>query len=284
MHTITICPVAPQRVFFDEHCGMKMRLAVSAHSTGGGNYESNGIAFEDYARMGTQQMQNLFRGRRTTVPLWAVNDHDLQRVLVAYLEARGIRKKLSRDCPLLERLQRAEQYLIASVPTILSNLDGLCTRYVELQRNGGAPEELTKLETTIKGLDTQLIINRAPARIAAAVVYKFYREGLKSTQIAADLGLHPAGVRQMLFRIHKAARALGYPDPEPITSGHRRRCPQQTSTSVQTGCYIRTEAHRAAVSEAQRRRWEKFRAAQNGTMGESGRVENVVPPSGPCAV
>jgi hypothetical protein len=273
---------------------MKMRLAVSAHSTGGGDYESNGIAFEDYARMGTQQMQKLFSGRRTTVPVWAINNHDLQRVLVAYLEARGIRKKLSRDCPLLERLQRAEQHLIASVPTILSSLDVLCARYVELQRNGGAPEELTKLETTIKGLDTQLMVNRAPARIAAAVVYKFFREGLKSTQIAADLGLHPAGVRQMLFRIHKAARSLGYPDPERITSYPDRRQnvarrlvpPNEVSSGspCRKGRYVRTEAHRAAHSEGQRRLWEKRRAAQSGTMGESGRVENVQEPSGPSSV
>jgi hypothetical protein len=290
MHTIAICPTAPQRVFFDEHCGMKMRLAVSAHSTGGGDYESNGIAFEDYARMGTQQMQKLFSGRRTTVPVWAINNTDLQRVLVKYLEVRcgSGRTRLSEDGTLLERLQRAEKFLIEHTPQAESRLDVLCARYVARLRDGADSEELDNLRKAINGLDTQLIINRTPARIAAAAVYKFYREGLKSTQIADDLGLHSAGVRQMLLRIHKAARALGYPDPERITSyPDRRPVPSNEVSSGPPrgkGYYVRTEAHRAACSEGQRRFWEKRRAAQNGTMGESRRVENVVPPSGPCAV
>jgi hypothetical protein len=215
--TITHLPAAPQKVFFDEHVVVK-HYPVAVRFTGGGNCESNGIDFGDYSRMTTSERKR-FSGRRTTVPLWAVNNHDLQRVLVAYLELRayGVSKKI-REGTFLERLMRAERHLAERAPRTQRQLDELCGRYVELRRNGGTPKELVTLQRAINGLDTQLIINRAPARIAAAIVYKFFRQGLKSAQIAADLGVHSPGVRQMLFRIQKVATALGYPEPERITS------------------------------------------------------------------
>jgi hypothetical protein len=219
-HTTTICPPSPQQFFYDEHVEVQKHHPVEAHSTGCGNFESTGLSFDDYFRMGTEK-HKLFCGRRTTVPVWAVNDHDLQRVLVAFLEIRAYGKhstKVRQVDTLLERIARAEKQLAERAPFTSLRLDVLCARYVELQHNGGNPRELAKLEQAIKALDTFLITSRSPARITAAVIYKYYRLGYKSTQIASDLGLQSPGVRQMLFRIQCTARALGYPEPEQITS------------------------------------------------------------------
>ena len=257
--TIAHLPAAPQNVFFDEYVVVK-HYPVAVRFTGGGNCESNGIDFGDYSRMTTSE-RKCFSGRRTTVPLWAVNNHDLQRVLVAYLDRRayGARNKFS-EGTFLERLMRAERQLAERAPRTQRQLDKLCGRYVELRRNGGAPKELATLQRAINGLDTQLIINRAPARIAAAVVYKFFRQGLKSTQIAADLGLHSPGVRQMLFRIQKVATALGYPEPERITSYPRE--PKSINRSL-----------------AMKVSWAKKKAAaQSAAKSESGRLVSLQPP------
>jgi hypothetical protein len=268
--SITICPRAPQQVFFDEHVGMKTHYAVAAHSTAGGNFASTGLSFDDYFRMGTEK-HKLFSGRRTTVPLWAVNDHDLQRVLVAYLEARayGGGHKFFRVGTLLERIARAEKRLIECAPRESRRIDDLCARYVEMQRNGGTPRELATLQKAIKGLDTNLIINRSPARILAAIIYKYFRQGFKANQIGADLGLDAPCVRQILFRIQKVARALGYPEPERITSypvEPKYKAPRKPGS----GRFKRTPEHIAALAAGRARAAAQRKAA----CSESGSVEN----------
>ena len=86
---------------------------------------------------------------------------------------------------------------------------------------GGDPARLTLLESEIQGVDAQIRINRAPAKILAGVIYFYYREGLDSTQVGAELGFKSPCVRQLLFRIMKIALALGLETPESITCQRR---------------------------------------------------------------
>jgi hypothetical protein len=253
-HPITICPPSPQ--LSHDHDFNAKHFAVAAHSIADGEYESTGLSFNDYSRMQTET-HKLFAGRRKAVPVWAVNDSDLQRVLVEYLESRAYYKARSQSGTLRERIAQAEKRIAARALKTSRSLDALCARYIELQRSGGDARELAKLECAIKGLDTVLIISRSPAPIAAAIIYKYFRLGYKSTQIASDLGLHSPGVRQMLLRIHKAARALGYPEPELVS--HYPREPKYIMRSL-----------------AQKARWEKRRAA---AQSQSGNPSSLVPPS-----
>jgi hypothetical protein len=79
-----------------------------------------------------------------------------------------------------------------------------------MRQAGGDPARLSNLEQQIRGLDTQLIINKQPAAVAAGIVYGYYREGGDSVKVGSALGLNPPAVRQILYKLWKAAKELGF--------------------------------------------------------------------------
>ena len=107
-------------------------------------------------------------------------------------------------------MNRAEQKLHARASLQHESLDRMCHEYCWLRQRGGDPARLNKLEQQIRGVDTQLIINRAPAAVAAGIVYGYYREGGDSVKVGSALGLQSACVRQILYKIWKAAKELGF--------------------------------------------------------------------------
>jgi hypothetical protein len=215
---ITYCPPVPQTEHYDVHqFDYRINAPVSTRYAGRGEWNSSGLSFDDAARCQTTHPK-AFKGRRFKVPCWAVNDADLQAVIVRYLENRVFSRKArlkmcsSRE-PLRARLQRAEEALRARIAGLEVVCSKLCADYVSL-RQTGTPARLATLESLIEGTDTQIIFSRNPARIIAAVVYGYYRQGLHSVSVAAAVGLKPPAIRQILFKVWQAARQLGFPEPE----------------------------------------------------------------------
>ena len=219
---------------FDPHqfAGRHMR-PVNAHPTSDG-WASPNIAFEDYARMSTKQHKPSGE-RRLPTPKWAVNDAMLQKLLVTFMEERAGFRKLQHGT-LLERLQRARMAVINQRPRTIALLDKLCGEYVRVKRMGTMPgitdDEINgslnqpfcfaedarryvdykrrrELEIEIEGLDTYLRISEnGGADVIAAVVFLFYRVGLDSVGVAAELNLKPPHCRQLLYRLYETAAKL----------------------------------------------------------------------------
>lgn len=214
---------------------------VSARKTVDG-WLSTGIAFEDYSRMGTQQRKPSGE-RRLPTPTWAVNDKLLQELLVNFMEERAsIRRKHG---TLQERLARAQQAIINQRPRLSAVLDKLCKDYVHIKRFGsyanlsdeevldiaekvfinrpllvsdpsglGARQMLTAKQARdwqieIEGIDTFLRYTQTGgAGVVAAIVWLYYRVGMDSVGVGAELGLKPPHVRQTLWRLHETARKM----------------------------------------------------------------------------
>lgn len=225
---------------------------VSAIKTQEG-WTTPGLDFGDYSRMSTQQRKQSGE-RRLATPKWAVNNEMLQELLVAFMEERaGFRKK--QKGTLLVRLERAKAAIINQRPNKIAILDRLCAQYVNLKRFGfkpdisdeearfmaedvfgrafmfasdpdtrlGAREVLTDnkcrdWEIEIEGLDTYLRVHETGgAATIASIVYLYYRVGLDSVGVGAELGLKPPHVRQTLWRLFETAAKL-WPDSVPVAA------------------------------------------------------------------
>lgn len=202
---------------------------------------STGIAFEDYARMNTQQRKQSGE-RRLPTPTWSVNDKLLRELLVVFMEERaGLRKK--QKGTLTERLERAKVAVINQRPRLIAVLTRLGAEYVTLKRLGLDPtttdeqwnasrhqpyivccageakfvaekKRKRELEIEIEGIDTYLRYTaNGGADVIAAVVYLYYRSGLDSVGVGSELGLKPPHVRQTLWRLHQTAAKL-WPEPK----------------------------------------------------------------------
>lgn len=214
---------------------------VSAKKTVDG-WVSTGIDFSDYSRMGTQQRKQSGE-RRLPTPQWAVNDEMLRELLTCFMEERaGVRKKRG---TLLERLARAQEIIINQRPRLSAVLDKLCKDYVHIKRFGayadltdeevldiaesvfinrpllasdpsglGARQMLTSKQARdwaieIEGIDTYLRYTQTGgAGVVAAIVWLYYRVGMDSVGVGAELGLKPPHIRQTLWRLHETAKKL----------------------------------------------------------------------------
>lgn len=229
---------------FDQHqFAGRHTYPVNARRTLDG-WASPGVAFEDYTRMSTQQ-RKASNERRLPTPQWAVNDTQLRTLLVLFMEERAGFRKIQPGT-LLERLERAKLAVINQRPRLIQVLDRLCEEYVMLKHAGACPEmsddelnlslsqplvipqfarkfiELKRkreLEIEIEGIDTYLRYTaNGGADVVAAIVYLYYRAGMDSVGVGAELGLKPPHVRQTLWRLHETAKKLGLSQPANNTS------------------------------------------------------------------
>jgi hypothetical protein len=219
---------------YDQHqFAGRQSYPVNARRTLEG-WTSPGVAFEDYTRMSTQQ-RKASNERRLPTPKWAVNDGQLRTLLVTFMEERaGFRKQ--QKGTLMERLERAKLAVINQRPRLIQVLERLCNEYVTLKRAGACPEmsdeelnaslvqplvlpqyarrfiELKRkraLEIEIEGIDTYLRYTaNGGADVVAAIVYLYYRAGLDSVGVGAELGLKPPHIRQTIWRLHQTAEKI----------------------------------------------------------------------------
>jgi len=215
---------------------------VEAHYMGAeAGWASNGVAFEDYNRMNIR-VRRSSNERRFPTPAWGVNDKLLRELLVVFMEEHaGVKVKwpaCKTKKKLKERLLFAQSVITQKQwPEKSRVLTNLCKRYVNLKNHSdyatipdaeiGAKycevfevttpglfgnrmrEELDyfslrNVEMQIENLDTFLRVHRGGgADIVAAMAYLYYRAGMDSVGVGAELGLKPPHVRTTLFRLNE---------------------------------------------------------------------------------
>ena len=188
---------------------------VSAEYTPTG-WESPGIAYEDYARMSTQQHKQSGE-RRLPTPQWAVNDEMLRTLLLHFMERRAYRgavahRKKPTGTP-EERMQNAQTTIKAQRPEQIETIGRLCKLYISLPPSDA---QRFKLQIQIESLDTYLRYTEKDGGLAsvASIVHLYYRAGLDSVGIGQEIGLKPPHVRQTLWRMFETAALLANDNPQ----------------------------------------------------------------------
>lgn len=174
----------------------------------GGEIQSTGLDFRDYSYMHMQE-RKLAPGRQVAAPDWAMCDTKLRDVVVRALEIRAAFRKPQPGTP-AERLARAQRELVTKQRSLLiSILDGLCKRYMELKLERAHPHKRL-LARKIEEADSALRLVDKAAVIYAGAVFHYYRRGLDSVAVAAALGIKPPAVRRTLWRMRRVAGELGF--------------------------------------------------------------------------
>jgi len=200
---------------------------------------TTGLSFDDYSRCQTSQRKTTGE-RRLPTPLWAMNNPLLRRVLVCFMEERAFSKKERATLKggLKERLERAKAKIISKRPAAMLVMDRLCGEYVEIKQKGLNPDmtdadwnaskkqpymnfaegearyqdeqkRIRQLEIEIEGIDTYLRISEnGGADVVAGIVYLYYRTGMDSVGVGAELGLKSPHIRQTLWRLHQTAKRM----------------------------------------------------------------------------
>jgi hypothetical protein len=253
---ITYCPPASSTTHIDiSQFALRRSAPVSARYMGSDRWETPGVSFGDYNSMQTSS-RKLQRGRRFKAPSWALNDADLQLVIVSYLENRAFSKKRRKSCrrlSLKSRLLRVEAKLRSLEPSYTVVLDRLAAEYIELRSTGGDPARVRVLGSQIQTVDQGIVFNRTPASLTAAICYSYFREGRSSCEIASEYGVKSPAVRQILMKISQVAESLGFPAPEPVTNQKRDRTEERRALS---------EARRLAREHAKEEKRKVRRAAR----------------------
>jgi hypothetical protein len=180
-------------------------LPVNVDFTADG-FHSTGLSYEDYAGMHMTKGA-LAPARRLETPDWATNDSRMRNVLVGYMELRSGFRRMQTGTPEY-RLQRAIKRRLAQKPRLTETLTHLAKQYVALKKAGKEPVRLRKLGIEIESIDTQLRFLGKDHTLALGVIYHYYRCGEDSVETATALEIRPPHVRQILWRLHKAARAV----------------------------------------------------------------------------
>jgi hypothetical protein len=177
---------------------------------------STRIAYEDYVRMQTHR-KKVSGERQSKAPVWAVHDKLLRQLIVEYVEHRVFTKKYRERNPDMfkgspaQRLNFAErEFRVRKNPELLRTLDKLCWEYVELRTAPNEPDRarLELLESEIRNVDTSLRFNEHPGAYASAIVFLYWRVGMDSPAVGAELGLNPVHVRQVLCRLGRVWKQM----------------------------------------------------------------------------
>src|SRR5579859_736911 len=200
---------------FDKHqfAGWhRAQQPIHAELNGDGGFNTPGISFEDYARMQTCVKNKATGARQREAPLYARNDTEFRRVLLAYLETRAFSKKqreflaeVDEPASPIQKMNRVCRVLAAKNTRLLEVLTVLSKEYVSLKNlHTEHPYRATRLKTLeceIQTTEQTMRMNRNPAAIVAGVIYLAYRVGLDSVGVGSELGLKPQHVRQLLYRV-----------------------------------------------------------------------------------
>jgi hypothetical protein len=201
------------RAFLSENKRMKpMNISpiMPVHADWDGHeYRSGGLAFEDYARMHTET-RKVAGGRRGLDRDWVYSNTKLRMVITRAMEIRaGFRTP--RPGTEAERLVAAQKAIQERVcPSLKEALARTCGRYALMKKAGASVSALEKMETLIKGMDTQLCTASRIAAITAGVIYGFFIRGEDSVAVADSLGITSENVRKIIFGLENCAGELGF--------------------------------------------------------------------------
>lgn len=235
------------------------RRAFPVHAEYGADHEwqSPGIAFEDYARMQTS-VRAVAPGRQLETPSWAVNNTQLRELLVAFLEERAFNGRTGLDTgTLAERLANAQRKLIANCGKFLiPTIDRLCKRLVALKGSGPSTQQTQKqirsLEQEIENADTRLRFEQKDggASLVLGVVYFYFRLGQDSVAVGKQLETKPPHIRQIVWRLRntwaKLERWRLDPSTRPVPKTPKPKRiprPKHPPIDVERGAVLLAQGH-----------------------------------------
>jgi len=193
---------------FDENqfAGRK-QCAVSANYRGEDEWESTGISFQDLGGM-TVKRRKVQQVRRLKTPAWAMSDEQTRAVVLRFVEDRlAIREHTDDNGTRLDRILFTSKGLL---PEKKRQLEKLMLEYTRLATVGGSKTILASLAVQIQNRDSEiLVLERGLVAVATAIVYRYYRQGANSVQIAEELGIKSPMIRVWLYRMNTAANRLG---------------------------------------------------------------------------
>lgn len=219
-------PIDPH-LRFDPYQHKRDQLPISGRYAGHDTWESTGLSFGDYQRAHVEQRKSSFSNRRLAVPDWALKSETIGVVFISYLERRAhnlLKLDALKCLSLKERFHLADVLLKQRAQKLEKRLDKLCVSFCEVRKLEQTPERLkllARLQRSIQQIDMQIIVERRAPEIVTAIIWKYFREGLNSVDVAAALGLHPPAVRQIVYRIMRTADALGFEHPPSLTRSRR---------------------------------------------------------------
>jgi hypothetical protein len=149
--------------------------------------KDSGLSYEDYRSMGTDAPRSL---NRFAVPQWTLSDEKARVVIAARISRYG---------------HGGTPCSIESVPKDLASL-----RVAEI----GAMEHLRLLAKRSLASRIHLQAMEKSGGLAtfyAALIYRAYRLGKRSTELAVDFGMMPTQIRAAMVRLNKIARHF-FPD------------------------------------------------------------------------
>ncbi len=209
MPTITFCQPAPPRegLGWDQHPSARHVFFNPAAATADGTMESNGLEFSDFGNFQIEKHKaNGNGGRRLEIPDWALDNKKLSFVLAAWIENRAVMRNPGKGTT-AERIRTAQARLDADRPRLISVLEGLCAKFVA-EKSNTTPDaaKITRLAQKIREVDTGLRVNEDAVRFAFTIVNGYYFDGKNSSEIAVDLKMSHAHIRQTLWRLFSVAK------------------------------------------------------------------------------
>jgi hypothetical protein len=176
---------------------------------------ARGISFDDFTRMSTMERVVGHKHRRE-IPLWTLNDTATRRVVLHYMECRVFPQRNQRMQQIAGTERERFKGVIAAMKESAKRLDAivgrLCSEYVAHIECGSpfCAARRKVLAALIESIDKQLMLSTRPD-IFHSIVTAYYRQRMNATEVAQFLGgITPQGVRQTIFRLNRAAAALGY--------------------------------------------------------------------------
>jgi len=161
------------------------------------------------------------RGQKSPAPVWAMSDKKLAHVVATFLERRACVRKSDDSIP--KRIRRAEDRLWAQIPELERRLKSLVAEsqaVAALSENGvieipgyhpDLKQRAADLERAICSLGVEIrSIRNGVALILAGIIYRRYRQfpSLNSVDIAAEFGLSPELIRQILLKLNQIGTSL----------------------------------------------------------------------------
>lgn len=222
--------------------------------------------------MGTHQKSKLFARRSSLPPTWAVNVTEMKVLLARYFEKRAAIVYPRGGSP-EERLDFAQKKILTMLPKKEERLTARCREYVEIKKSNGDSARLRALQLEIQGLDAEMLMARRGPAVVVAIIYFYFRCGFDSVATAAEVGLKPQGVRQIVHHLHRTwtdikndtDRRPPPPNPKPKTPRPKTPRPPRTPRPPMFSAEERLARKRKYTREWTRKWRARMRAAKQNS-------------------
>ncbi|HKW34443.1 MAG TPA: hypothetical protein VJN92_15640 [Candidatus Acidoferrum sp.] len=165
------------------------------------------MSFQDAERM--HVVKKAPAPRKNGIPAWAMNDAQLREVVLCYCERYVFLRTAGRTPTgsIEERIAALRAKCAAILPSKEEQLRLMLEQHTLLKGDNLGRRDFTFM---VQNRDRQVrVLRKGLLETITAVAVYSYRLGHNSPEVAEELGLSPAGVREMLYRLNLIANGKG---------------------------------------------------------------------------